>query len=310
MAGRLLPEMLEDMTNKSYPFEVGYRYPLATGVFVDMLITTIGIADSAVLYVRRLVGSTSEILLYIGIRDGGNNVAINNPIVVPKTDVSYNPVDFAISEGDIHLYGNVTTGVFDFLSNVLGDSGDLDETQLPIYSGCVIAIDNTAVGVVINDVRMTGDIKLIAGDGINIKPVIENDVPYIEISLADFVPAENMDITSDAELLESITADLGQPITTINGRQPVDGNFTIKAADADDDSGNVPLSVTTISTADGILEINVPAVTACAVDIQTAAAAFTNSVSNLADRVVALDQFTTALETAVNFLNQQIAQLR
>ena len=309
MAGRLLPELLDDMTNKSYPFETSYKYPLSTGIFVDMLITTIGVDEHAVLYIRRIVGSTSEILLYVGIHTNGEDIALTDPIVVPKTDITYNSVDFYVYENNINLYGYVTTGIYESLTDVLGDSGDLDKTQLPIYSGCVVAIDNTAIGILVNDIRLTGDVRLIAGDGIKITPVVENNEPYIEISLADFVPAENMEITSDEELLDNITADLGQPITSINGYSPVDGNFVIKGADNDKEN-SVQLSVTTTSTTDGILEINVPAVTACAVDIQTAAAAFTSSVSSLADRVVALDQFTTALETAVNFLNQQIAQLK
>lgn len=309
MAGRLLPEMLEDMANKAYPFETTYKYPLSTSAFTDMLITTIGVSDGSTIYVRRLVGGVSEVLLYLGIYSREQTTTLEDPIVVPKTDKSFNPVDFIINADTIQLYGHITTGVREVVYDIVGDSGDLDHTSLPIYSGCVVPIDNTAVGVLVNDIRMTNDIRLVAGDGINITPIIKDGTPYINISIADFVPAENMEITTDSELLQRITAEIGQPITTINGCSPVNGNFIVRSANSDNENDDV-LSITTVATADGILEINVPAVTACAVDIQTAAAAFTSSVSNLADRVVALDQFTTALETAVNFLNQQLAQLR
>ena len=311
MAGRLLPEMLQDMTNKAYPFEVGYTYTLPTGVFVDMLVLTTGIKETDIVYVRRLIGSTNEVLLYFGIHSsGGADTFMPDPIIIPKTDTSFNQIDFKCVYEDIHLEGHITTGVKDFLSTLTSDSDELTHTELPVYRGCVVCVDELTAGIVVNGTLMHKVVNLIAGEGIILTPttITKGDIqePAIEVSVASYIPPENTVIVSDDDLVKAIVDDIGKPITSINGMRPnTDGNFVIQGA-----SANEALSVTSVSTSTGLLELNVPAVTACATDVQAAAAAFTTSVANLADRLVALDQFTTTLETAVNFLNQQLAQVR
>ena len=311
MAADILLEFLEDNVHRAYPFNTNSTIDFPTSILTDGLFLVAGVAehDNNELCVSRIIGTDTAVSIYLSVYSAVDDTvyALDNPIHIPKVSDNFNKAkcQCVSADNNIRIDCTVVTGLADAVNAYVGDSGELKDGALTVYSGCVAYVDTLVHRLIVNDVIVTGDLNIVADDGIDITPSIDDaGVATLRISVSDYVPDDNMEITTDAELLDNVLESIGTPITSINNVYPVDGNISIQAANADS------LSVATIAGADGLLTIDVPSVVACASDIQAAADAFISSVNNLNARQNELKSFYNSLESALNFINQQLAQLR
>lgn len=316
---RLLREWLDQNVNKTFPFaNAAVTEKLSTAVFTDMLIQIVG-AGVGDVFVKSITNSSDQLLVQFAVNVSGTVIDMTNAVVVPKTDDDFQSIEFTCNSADnaVVMTGELTTGLSEAVNNISGII-ELDQTTGRIYDGCIVRADALLCRLVVDDKIIAGDVELVAGDGIEITPEIAADGSakiYIDVAAYD-VSKENIEITSDRDILDTITANAGRAVRSINGIRPdVNGNIDLyKPADShetvDAENGVSYKVVTATGVTDGVIALTVPGMLVCDEDVSVYTDAVTDNIAMLNERTAMLQEFCTSVETALNFINTQLAQVK
>ena len=310
---RLLREWLEQNVNKSYPFDTA---TIPTGLFTDMLLQVVG-APTGNVYVSNITAHDDKMAVYLAVGDKVGTVSMTEAIIIPKSSDNFQTTTFYCHSADNRIVsdGEITTGMADVLNNFNG-SVDFDYDGGKVYDGCVIHADNIIHRLIVDNTVIPGDVELVAGDGIIITPEItETGSARIHIDVASYdLITENMNITSDRDLLLSIISTEGRPVTSINGVRPnMNGNIDLYSVDTDETNNEEAVKykyITVTPVADGVLSLSVPGMVVCDTDISSYTQTTTDNIAALNERCAYLQSFCTSLETSLNFINTQLVQVK
>lgn len=262
---------------------------LANSILVGMLLS-VPPGVSAVFYVSQVVVTSSVINVTIS-ADGVPVAECKNiPIhtvgssytapVVPIENTTAYPVTGSIIRGSCN---DAVSGVYDLTA----------DTGL-INSVCIVFMQQNLSAIIVGDSILTGDVVLEEGNNLTISVSRVGSVSTITFN---YSPPEGM-ISSNAELLEAITAAYGVPITTINGITPTaEGNFYMNAD-----------SCTTITSGTNNIVLSNPCAKPCC-DKSFLDTAYAN-ISDLNARANVIDSLLNSMTSAINDIQNQLSILK
>ena len=210
----------------------------------------------------------------------------------------------------VSVQGSLCTGLYSVIEHMNTITG-LDRDTGGLYDGCVISVSMLVTRLVVDNQILTGDIILEEGPGIVLTPTIEDGKAVVSISVADHdFYTKNLDVVDDSSLVAEAINIIGRPVTKINNIKP-DANGNIRIADSTDVGvSDKLLYVNAVGIGNGVVRLDVPGMVVTEEDISARISTIVNSLSSLNERTAFLQNFCTSLETALNFVNTQLAQIK
>lgn len=235
-----------------------------------------------------------------------NNTTINFPdiVTVSRNSEQYSVAKFTAANGGVCLCGSFTVGNPDAVSklpsgmSVLSlEQGELDPSTISDISGLVL------MGIRVGDTLLTGEIELVAEDGIEL--VFDETTNKLTIVNTKYsIPSENLEITSDTELLDQIQSTYGKVITTINGVEPDaagDIKLVLPTTEADD---RIYIAAEPLS--DGALTLSITKDPYVSIkSIETLA----QNLEQLSIRAAKIDSSIKEADAAINSISTQMTRL-
>ena len=312
MAGIFSVEWLNANMSKAYPFDDtvgGSPEALPSDLLVDGLIISESPNIASAFVSNVFVGDTGWGLgITVTYRESATEtveVIFNKLIYVPFNAQQFTAVDFDNTVDGYHISGSFTIGNADSIANwpadssLTSESGELSPAIIHALSGDFIR------GIQVGDVTLTGEIELVAGDGIEL--VVDQDTNSIKIVNTKYQLNDSTDlkITGDKELLAAITSQYGTPIRTICGVLPDDGgNIDIKVPT--DLDGSTFVSVERVNSDAGTIVLGLdPNPKLYMSDIEVVV----DNLAALNDRASILDAGIKSLDSAINRLATQMTRL-
>lgn len=305
--GRLLPEWLNSNQHRVYPLDestVGNGLP--TSFLVDALFICSASVDITRLYIKSIVKNGTNIIIRLAGYVNKVSTDFGNVAIVPIDTAMGTNIPVELSGDNYKLSG----------SFVIGNAKSLDSTQSIfefdedsglIFPGCVRNTENTLLGIKIDDVLYTGVVTLEAGDGIEFTVTENEEGTVITInSTAYTLPEENMEITTDEELVQEAVNLYGTPVRTICNVAPdASGNITLATPESGKDGEQY---VTAVKAGDGAISLTIANDTT-SLECEDDSAQFDSimqSLNNLNDRAADQAEILSGLEDSVSNLALQV----
>lgn len=297
MSSRLLQWYNQNM-HRAYPLVQGTSARLPDAFITDIRIYTRG--TSATFYISRVVSTGARLTVFIGISKQVQGQTINIPQVLQVSDV---PTDIDISRGPVTIYpvypistfanteqykdiqGSITFGttrMYTRPTDIQFTSSQCIVDPICISSGDTQGID----AIIVGDKRLTGDVTLKAGAGIDIS--VDQATNTILISQSQSMAQDAADL---------IRAQLGTPVTSINGIKPDDqGTITLKGLDC-----------TTIQNIGNAIVLSNPCSKPCCGDQNASDTAAALKV--VQQSIAVLNNYYTSVSTAVNIMASRLSMV-
>lgn len=309
--GRLLPEWLNSNQHRAYPLDestVGNGLPFS--FLVDALFINSPSVSSEKLYISSVTRSSTNILVSMGGYVAGVATDFGVVATVPFSTVSGTHVPIAVTGDNFTLAGSLVIGDTKCMESAPAVI-ELGEEKGLLFPGCVRTVDDTLIGIKVNDTLYTGIVTLEAGEGIEFTTSAgtEDGETVITItSTAYTVPDENLEIVDDGTLLERAIEAYGKPVRTICGVSPDDsGDIVFSTPEAGGDSDQyVEASSTGIGTV--CLTIANDKTDSTCTDHSAQIDSLAQSLSNLNERSVEIHEGINAVDDAVSNLALQVSR--
>jgi len=294
--------------------DITNTFTLPTALITDIYLCApnLPLVDICKFYVQNVVIRQ----FFIDITLGYNDPAVPNPIGTFKNistqaplHSTYQFVPSEIQSGDAFapLYfmtGQITIGDPQETIRALGSWN-----FRPTDDGHSTYISPARVGqglvnvqyISINDRLFTGNIKLREGSNIEMEvdtQVVNGETETTITFNASLNAGSVLQLNNDADILDALVAEFGQPLLSINGLLPdSDRNFNIFGLDC-----------TSVENTDNGLLISNPCASPCC-DEDTNIANIMESINNLNLRYAQLNSFFESLSTTVNNLQNKLLVL-
>jgi hypothetical protein len=264
--------------------------------------------DKTAFFIENILIRRVFIDITIGYDDGSTavpigvfkNIRTDNPV-----HSTYNFTPFELQDqGDLtplfHMTGQIIIGLTEDAVRYLGswsfNLADAAITSTRVSQGLL----NVQYVQVANRL-FTGNVRLREGDNVQLNvstEVIDGEtINIIEIA-ATLGPSADIQLTSDADVLNQLITQFGQPVLTINGLFPdEDRNFEFEAEDC-----------TTIEAADHKITLGNPCARPCC-DEDANITAILDSIANLNLRYAQLKSSYDAQSAAINNLQNKLLVL-
>lgn len=315
---RLLLEWLDGNQHRAYPLDestAGGNARIPYPLFVDALFSITSNIDRTSLYISKLV--VGDISLRVFLSGSVNGVdtelgAFADIYLDPAATPSGTEVPISVTGDTYTVSGTLVIGNIQSASE-LPATLTLTPAAGLIFPGCVRTY-NTLTGLSVNGELYTGTVTLEAGDGIEFD--YDSSTNTLKISSTNYeIPEENTYIVSDETLLREAINIFGDPVRSINGQFPYNGNINIvdpplsSGSAGQDSSGNSYVSVEQVGLgAISITLTNDNTVTTCNDDIIVTVDSLMSSVANLNDRIASIDTAVSALDKASSNLAIQLSR--
>jgi hypothetical protein len=264
--------------------------------------------DRTAFFIENILIRRQYIDITIGYDNGGTPVSIGVFKNIRTDDPVHTTYDFTPFElqnqGDLtplfHMTGQIIIGLTDDALRYLGSWSFL-VAQATITSTRVSQGLLNVQYVQVNNRLFTGNVRLREGANVQLTTSTEviggQTVNIIEIA-ATLGPSADIQLTSDADVLDQLIRQYGQPVLTINGLYPdVDRNFEFEAEDC-----------TTIEAADNKLTLGNPCARPCC-DEDANITTILDSIGNLNLRYAQIKSFFDAQSSAINNLQNKLLVL-
>ena len=245
-------------------------------------------------------------------------------------------VDVSITHPDGSNSKNlITARLVGELTELLDYVGEYDNNSLEIVSLNVDSTGAVSGSAVIGGVTSSLKARMITANGGIIIPDV-GDIWYIDpeniklsdidtethlsISAADYdIPADNLTIVSDAQLLQEAVEQYGVPVRSINGVTPdsrgnisiVPDNDTVISSEGSTQEDRLKADfyacVSNVNTAAGLLTIRLSREIPC--DSGEAINSLMANIQSLNDRIAALNSFLNRLDAAQSNLALKVAEM-
>lgn len=310
MAGILSKEWLNDNLSKAYPLADntgGSASTLPPSLLVDgvVIAETPGVVSARIssLKVSDTVWSMSLLVTYRNTQQVDTPVNYEDIITVSLDSDKNTVAKFLKSVDGKTISGSFTIGCPDAVADWPAITYFLN-SDTGLHPSVIHELtDLFLTGIKVGDTVLTGEIELIAGDGIELS--VDENTNGIRITNTKYA-VDNTIIYDDQSLLDAVVARYGAPIRSISGVLPdADGNINIVVPaeySAVDEyvsiaASNSEAGVLTIALAkDPCLNIN---------DIQVAV----DNLDALNERAAKLDAGVKALDSALNRLATQMSRM-
>lgn len=308
LTSEVLKTLREQNSGRNYPLDpINSVVPFPVLIDAEIIVPYTMVSDDGqanyTIFMRSLVITTSDISIIIAAKNNANGSTVdvasafstyeqlkelsNSSVGLPLSPLD-NTEGLAGISGSLYL-GDPDTimangGMWDALTP---ETGKFDLQCIHPYRECF-------TGFIVNGQRLTGDIIIQAGDGIDI------DVEGNTITISTGASIENQLINNRTELIEAIIDMYGQPILTINGLPPDrDGNFTFEAVDG---------SCVQVTGKDYGITISNPCATTCC-DSSFLDDVIDN-INNLNSKASRLTEYLTSVSSNLNSLANELAMLK
>lgn len=239
-------EWLDSNKSRSYPFadtcaDDSNRIP--SSVFTDALfIASVGSASEALSETQNLDCFVSKIVLgqtsfQVYMTFGKHTDVFCCDIPYTTKDRTQINVSVEFSNGD-NVSGFFIVGDVSAIKTIHSAVLEPGMSGGKLFEGCIRNIFSSGItGIYVDDVKYTGTIKLVAGDGIKMTVTTEDDITTINLGLD--IDLGTSDINTDDALIDALVGDsrLGT-VKTINGVPPVDGNINLLYRQTSNNSNN------------------------------------------------------------------------
>lgn len=307
---RLLTEWLDSNRHRAYPLDMDNESSgLPSAFLVDALFITSHNVASDKLYIKSVISSGDNVNISMTCYVDDTPTELGIVAVVPFSTEPGTGIPVVIDAGEYNISGVLVIGDVSCM-NTVRSVIELTEEQGRVFPGCVRSINDTLIGIRVNGELYTGVVTLEAGDGIEFTTVEDNGEVTIKISAtADrLLPPENMEITSDADILAAAIESYGHPVRSICGVKPdSDGNISFATPETGEDSSEY---VEVSSAGPGTITIGIAndtTVTTC-VDNTAQIESLVQNISNLNDRTGEFNDRIRAMEDAQSNINLQISR--
>lgn len=209
-------------------------------------------------------------------------------------------VNFMSELNGVTVSGTFTVGDAKVMERYSGYY-DIDETAGALCPSVLHDISGLYVTAIkVGDSYLTGEVELVAGDGIEITA---DDGRLVITNTKYTVPDDNQIITADSSLLETVIDTYGRPIKTLNGVSPdEDGNISVVTSEAA--AGGDSIIVGTAGNGTITLELKKdPCVEDGAIE------SLSEKLGQLNERCSRINTSQLALDNAVNNLATQLTRL-
>lgn len=299
MSSRLLQWYNQNM-HRAYPLVQGTSTRLPDTFITDIRIYTRSASSSDTFYISHIISTGTLLTIFIGITRKLQNQTIDMPQVLYVSNV---PTDIDISDGSVTIYPIYPTSTYASTAQYKDIQGSITfgttrmynkptdisfvSSQCIVDSICIQDDDAQCIdAIIVGDKRLTGQVILQAGVGIDIN--VDQATNTIRIS-------QSQNMVQDAAA--SIRAQLGTPVTSINGRKPnAQGTITLKGLDC-----------TTIQSIGNAIVLSNPCSKPCCGDQNASDTAAALKV--VQQSIAVLNNYYTSVSTAVNIMASRLSMV-
>lgn len=315
---RLLLEWLDGNQHRAYPLDestAGGNARIPYSIFVDALFSITANIDRTSLYISKLIVGDVSLRVFLSGSVNGVDTELGafadiylDPAATPRgTEVPILVTGDTYTVSGTLVIGNIQS------ASELPATLALTQSSGRIFPGCVRTY-STLTGLSVNGELYTGTVTLEAGDGIEFD--YDSNTNTLKISSINYdIPEENTYIVSDETLLREAISIFGEPVRSINGQVPYNGNINIvdppeaSNSSGQDAQGQAYVSVEQVGLgAISITLTNDNTVTTCNDDIVVTVDSIMSNIASLNDRIAAIDIAVSALDKANSNLAIQLSR--